>query len=263
MSAKSNTVMIGDLEVHYLEEGRGQPLLLLHGGMATANSWSEAMPRMADRYRVFAPDTRGHGRTSNPAQKLSYAQFADDVAGFIATLGLKKPLIVGYSDGGQTALEFGLRHPGKAGALVLGGTVSRPSEAYLEGLRGWGFPAAGQVDLDRMAAEFGPYFDQIKVTHMHHYGSDYWRSFLVQISELWHTLPTYSEKQLASISAPTLAIMGDRDPLGGAEEASRLYRNLGAGELAVIANVDHDAVNRPLFWEAVREFLARHEDRRG
>jgi hypothetical protein len=57
--------------------------------------------------------------------------------------------------------------------------------------------------------------------------------------------------------------MGDRDPLGGAEEASRLYRNLGAGELAVIANVDHDAVNRPLFWEAVREFLARHEDRRG
>ena len=87
MSTKSNTVMIGDLEVHYLEEGRGQPLLLLHGGTATATSWGEAMPRMADRYRVFALDTRGHGKTSNPAQRMSYAQFADDVAGVHRSAG--------------------------------------------------------------------------------------------------------------------------------------------------------------------------------
>lgn len=261
MSANSHTVVIGDLEVHYLEEGRGQPLLLLHGGTATASSWGEAMPRMADRYRVFALDTRGHGKTSNPAQKLSYAQFADDVAGFIAALGLKRPLIVGYSDGGQTALEFGLRHPGKAGALVMGGTLSEPSEVYMEGLHGWGFPVPGEVDFERLAREFGPYFEQIKLAHTHHYGSDYWQPFLRQISELWLTLPRYSERQLASISVPTLVIMGDRDQLGGIEDANRLYRHLGAGELAIIANVGHEAVNKPLFWDAVREFLARHDDR--
>ncbi|MDB5538526.1 MAG: hypothetical protein JWQ89_253 [Devosia sp.] len=263
MSARSQTVTIGDLEVHYLEEGRGQPLILLHGGTATAESWGEAMPTMADRYRVFALDTRGHGKTSNPAQKLSYAQFADDVAGFIAALGLRKPLIVGYSDGGQTALEFGLRHPGKAGALVLGGTVSQPSEIYMEGLHGWGFPAPGEVDFERLAREFGPYFEQIKLAHAHHYGPDYWRSFLRQISELWLTLPSYSERQLASISVPALVIMGDRDQLGGVEEAHRLYRHLGAGELSIIANVGHEVVNRPLFWDAVREFLARHDSREG
>lgn len=263
MSAKSLTVMIGDLEVHYLEEGRGQPLLLLHGGTATADSWGEAMPRMADRYRVFALDTRGHGKTNNPAQKMSYAQFADDVAGFIAALGLKRPLIVGYSDGGQTALEFGLRHPGKAGALVLGGTLSRPADTYIEGLHGMGFSPSGEVDLSRLARELGPYFEQIKVAHAHHYGPDYWKAFLSQISELWLTLPHYSERQLASISAPTLVIMGDRDHLGGVDEANRLYRHLGAGELSIIANVGHEAVNKPLFWDAVREFLARHDERQG
>ena len=175
MSAKSHTVMVGDIEVHSLEEGRGQPLLLLHAGTATVDAWGEAMLRLADRYRVFALDTRGHGKTTNPAQKLSYAQFADDVAGFIAALGLKKPLIVGYSDGGQTALEFGLRHPGKAGALVMGGTLSEPSEVYMEGLHGWGFPVPGEVDFERLAREFGPYFEQIKLAHTHHYGSGYWQ----------------------------------------------------------------------------------------
>lgn len=261
MSPISKAVRVGDLEVHYLEEGRGQPLLLLHGGTATASSWGEAMPRMADRYRVFALDTRGHAKTSNPLQKMSYSQFADDVAGFIAALGLKRPLIVGYSDGGQTALEFGLRHPGKAGALVLGGTLSEPTDAYIEGLHGWGFPSPGEVDFGRLAREFGPYFEQIKVAHAHHYGPDYWKSFLRQISELWLTLPRYTERQLASISVPALVIMGDRDQLGGIEEANRLYRHLGAGELAIIANVGQEAVNKPLFWDAVREFLARHDER--
>ena len=72
------------------------------------------------------------------------------------------------------------------------------------------------------------------------------------------TLPSYSERQLASITVPTLVIMGDRDQLGGVEDANRLYRHLGAGELSIIANSGHEAVNRPLFWDTVVEFLARH-----
>lgn len=261
MSAEptSHSLMIGDLEVHYLEAGRGTPLLLLHGGTATADSWGEAMPRLAERYHVFALDTRGHGKTNNPAQQMSYAQFADDVAGFIAALRLRKPSIIGYSDGGQTALEFGLRHPGKAGALVLGGTLSRATKDYIDSLHGWGFPAPGKVNFERLAAEYGAYFDQIKITHMHHYGPDYWKAFLSQISALWLTLPDYSERQLASISTPTLVIMGDRDHLGGPPEADRLYRHLGAGELSIIPNAGHEAVELAIFWDVVLDFLARHE----
>jgi pimeloyl-ACP methyl ester carboxylesterase len=143
----------------------------------------------------------------------------------------------------------------------MGGTVSRLTQPMLEGLRSWGFSVPGEVDLDRLAKEFGPYFEQIKVAHAHHYGPDYWRAFLKQISTLWLTLPTYSDRQLASISVPSLVIMGDRDQLGGIDEADRLYRHLGAGELSIIANVGHEAVNKPLFWDAVREFLARHDER--
>lgn len=254
----SKTVRAGDLEVHYLEAGSGRPLILLHGGTATAQSWGEWLPRLAERYHVFAPDTRGHGRTDNPAQRLGYDMFADDVAHFIAALGLRKPIIIGYSDGGQAALEFGLRHPGKASALVIGGALSEPTEAYIESLHGWGFPRPGAVDFDRLAREYGSYMDVIRTAHAHHYGPDYWRQFLAQISELWLTLPRYSERQLASISPPTLVIMGDRDHLGGPPEAHRLFRYLPLGELAIVPDSGHEAVEKPIFWELVEDFLRRH-----
>lgn len=259
MTPHDRTIAVGDLEVHYLEAGSGRPLILLHGGMATCEAWGEALPRMADRYRVIAPDTRGHGRTSNPARTMSYAQFADDVAGLMAALGLEEPLILGYSDGGQTALEFGLRHPDKAAALVLGGTVGGPSPAYLAQLANWGFSAPGEVDLERLAAEFGPFFEQIKLAHAHHYGPDYWREFVAQISSLWLTLPHYSDARLAAIEVPVLVVMGEADELGGVEQARRLQRCIPRADLAIIPEAGHEAVNLPLFWEKVRAFFGRHE----
>lgn len=125
------------------------------------------------------------------------------------------------------------------------------------------FRPRGQVNFDTLATVFGPYFDRLKVAHSHHYGPEYWKAFMLQISELWHTLPHYSETQLASISDPSLVIMGDRDALGGIDQAHRLYRNLGAGELSIIANAGHDAVGKPLFWDAVMEFLERHSGTQG
>ena len=259
MSPTPHTIDVDDLEIFYLEAGSGRPVLLLHGGTATSGDWGGAIERLSAGYRVIAPDTRGHGRTSNPSQRLSYARLADDTAGLIRELGLERPIIVGYSDGGQTALEFGLRHPDEASALVLGGTVSEPTAHYVDTIQGWGFLAPGVVDFDRVAAEFGPYFEQIKRAHAYHYGPDYWQPFLRQISELWLTLPHYSEPQLTSITEPTLVISGDRDHLGGVDAACRLYKLLGSGELSIISNAGHEAVNRPLFWDTVLEFLTRHE----
>ena len=255
----SHEVAAGGLTFHYLEQGKGQPLILLHGGLATAEmSWNECMPELAKTYRVLAPDSRGHGGTDNPAQKLSYSQMADDLAAFIAALGVEQPLIFGYSDGGQIGIEFGIRHPNQAKALVLGGTLSERTDAYVDGLHKWGFPAPGEVDFERLATQFGAFAETIKVSHGKKEDPDYWRRFLPQISELWLTLPSYSEAQIASIAVPTLVIMGDRDDMaGGLGQAQRLYRHLPKGELAIVPDADHGAIQKPVFWALVREFLAR------
>jgi pimeloyl-ACP methyl ester carboxylesterase len=101
--------------------------VLIHSGLATGDMmWGERVPALAQYYRVLVPDSRGHGRTNNPAGKLSYGQMADDVAGFIDALGLQRPMILGYSDGAQIALELGLRHPDRVKALGRGGHPEDP-----------------------------------------------------------------------------------------------------------------------------------------
>jgi hypothetical protein len=73
-------------------------LLLVHGGTATSQSWASHLPAFAEHFRVFAPDSRGHGRTDNPTGELGYRVMADDVAALVDALGLRRPLVLGYSD---------------------------------------------------------------------------------------------------------------------------------------------------------------------
>ncbi len=249
-------VAVGDLQIYYAEHGAGPPLVLLHGGLATGEiMWGERPAALGQRYRVLVPDSRGHGRTDNPAGKLRYDQMADDVAGFVGALGLERPIVLGYSDGAQIAIELGLRHPDRFKALVLGGAVTGPSPQYLETLATMGFTEPGRVNFDEFERLYPEFAASIKTAHAHVYGPDYWRDFLRQISELWLGVPSYTDTQLAGIPVPSLIISGDRDAL---DDAVRLYRLLPHAELAVIPNADHGAGETPLFWHAVDDFLSRH-----
>jgi pimeloyl-ACP methyl ester carboxylesterase len=91
--------------LYHEEHGAGEPLVLIHGGLASSAMWEPLLPGLIDRFRVITPDSRGHGRSTNPGGTLSYAQLADDVAALIAAFGLERPVVGGYSDGGQIALE--------------------------------------------------------------------------------------------------------------------------------------------------------------
>jgi pimeloyl-ACP methyl ester carboxylesterase len=76
---------------------------------------------------VFTPDSRGHGRTDNPSGEISYRVLADDIAALVRALDLHKPMIAGYSDGGQVALEIGLRYPDLPRCLIVGGASASMS----------------------------------------------------------------------------------------------------------------------------------------
>lgn len=249
----------GGLRVFYREQGAGPPLVLVHGGLATGEiMWSARhLARLASRFRVLIPDSRGHGRTDNPAGSLRYDQMADDVAAFCAALGLQRPVVIGYSDGAQVALELGQRHPGLAAALVIGGVVTQASAPYLQVLRELGFPSPGAVDLEQVERSMGDFWPVMRSAHAHAREPEAFRGYLGQISELWYAVPAYTDAQLASIGEPSLVIVGDRDGQS-VDDSLRLYRLLPRGELAVLPNGDHGAGDKPLFWDAVLDFLARH-----
>src|SRR5215210_8089555 len=122
------------LDIYYEEHGQGKPLLLIHGGALTGESWQPYLAGMTEHYRVITPDSRGHGRTANPTgSMMNFRLLADDMAALVQALALHKPLIYGYSDGGQVALEIGMRYPDLPRALVAGGAHLE----LTEGSRKW------------------------------------------------------------------------------------------------------------------------------
>lgn len=117
-------------------------VLLLHGLMATADlNWSLAIPALATRFNVLAPDLRGHGRGLR-TERFSGDECADDIAAIVRTLGLGPVVVVGYSLGGLVAQIFVRRYPELVAGVVLCATASRFDVPTGKGL--------GQL-LDRMA----------------------------------------------------------------------------------------------------------------
>ena len=225
----------------------------------SGESWDPYLVALADQYTVIIPDTPGHGRSGTPASTLSYPGLADDMAAFIAALGLNKPLIAGYSDGGQIALEIGMRHPGLAGAFVVGGAFLRFNSAYSAWLRSvFGDATSTEEDADRLLRnhpEWAAWLQKI-------YGPDAWSSVMARVKPMWTTPFDYSAEALARIAAPTLVLVGDRDEILPVEEAVELIRRLPAAELAVIPDADHGAFFaakvRP-FQSAMLDFLSRQD----
>jgi pimeloyl-ACP methyl ester carboxylesterase len=187
---------------------------------------------------------------------------ADDVAALIKALGLQRPLVLGYSDGGQISLELGMRYPGLARALILGGTQFRFSEAYLEAARALlGITEGEEPDPERLEREQPDFVAYLREAHAHVYGPEYWKTYVKQMAALWLTPLRYTSEDLAAVTDPVLILVGDRD---GActEEAPELLRLLSNAELAVAPGTDHGFIETKagLFDALALDFLVRHRN---
>jgi pimeloyl-ACP methyl ester carboxylesterase len=258
MAETEHSIAANGLQIHYRESGHGQPLLLLHGGTATSGSWSSQLPIFAEHFRVLAPDSRGHGKTDNPSGQLSYGLMAQDVAAFIEALGLEKPLVLGYSDGGQIALELGMNYPDVAEALVVGGVSFRFGHTYYEGLRSWGFESAADVNGDTLQRVNPDWLQYLKMEHVRSDDPNHWQSLLEQISRMWFSPQTYTEEQVSAISAPTLIFLGDRDELNDVDQNVEMYRLIPDAELAIVPNANHFTAADEMSNRVVLQFLQRH-----
>src|SRR6476619_4454537 len=127
IEAAGTCVSANGIDIHYVEAGAGEPLVLLHQGMVSTNPlWADSpvayaghIAPFAERFRVIAPDLRGCGRTANPGGgSISYAQLADDALAMFEALGLDRPLVCGFSDGATLATLLAIRSPGSVRAVV-------------------------------------------------------------------------------------------------------------------------------------------------
>lgn len=132
-------VRVGDITMHYLEMGAGEPLVLIMGLGADHLAWSFQLRTLAERHRVVAFDNRGAGQTDAPDHPYTTAMMAADTLGLMDALAIDRAHVVGVSMGGMIAQELALAAPDRVSSLHLGCTLARPDahlRALLEAWRG-------------------------------------------------------------------------------------------------------------------------------
>src|SRR5262245_55918106 len=133
-------VAVGGASIYYAVFGNGTPVVLLHGGGGNGDHWANQLPALADEHRVIVIDTRGQGRSTRDKAAPTYDRFASDVIAVLDHLKIKRASIVGWSDGGETALKLAIDHAARVDKIfVLGanydenGARSHGGEATFDG----------------------------------------------------------------------------------------------------------------------------------
>ena len=114
-------VHVGDIDIAYKTFGKGDPILLISGYSFAMDSWdSTLLETLASNHSVIVFDNRGIGNTtSGSEQKFSIPLFANDTAGFLEALNIKKADVLAWSMGGRIAQELTLNYPDRVGKLIL------------------------------------------------------------------------------------------------------------------------------------------------
>lgn len=114
------------IKLHYEEKGSGQPMVLLHGNGEDSSYFKNQIEYFSKKYRVIAVDTRGHGQSERGTAPFTLRQFAGDLKQFLDDMGLRRIILLGFSDGGNIAMIFTILHPQYVDRLILNGANMTP-----------------------------------------------------------------------------------------------------------------------------------------
>ncbi|TMR90249.1 alpha/beta fold hydrolase [Nonomuraea basaltis] len=253
-------------DLFWLDTGAGRSLVLLHGGFADHGMWEAQIPVFASRYRVIAPDARGHGRSANATGPY---RLTDDLAALLRHLSTGPVVLVGVSMGASTAVDTALEHPELVSAVVVSGAGT--SEPYFtdpwttQALATWhAAMAAGDLDASvegfmlfaagplRTLEDLDPEVVRrlrrmARGTMSKHTGDEPDR--LVPVRDTW--------ERIAKIDVPVLAINGAVDSPDHIGMAERLARTVANGRAISIEGTAHyPNMERPdVFNQILEDFL--------
>jgi pimeloyl-ACP methyl ester carboxylesterase len=223
------TASVNGAQLSYQIGGSGPPLCLLHGFTGQGDDWRHVfeLEAVARRYRLIVPDLRGHGRSTNPLPTFTHGQCALDVAALLDQLEVPRAKAIGMSLGGNTLLHLATRQRERVEAMVLvSATMYDPAQARA---------VMRQADVeagDEQARALG--------RHARAFADDY-------------TDMSFTPPLLATITARTLIVYGDRDMLYPVEMGVEMYRAIPGASLWVVPGGNHG----PIFAPDQREPFAR------
>jgi pimeloyl-ACP methyl ester carboxylesterase len=217
-------VELAGVRTWYEERGNGDALVLMHGGVSDSRFFEANIGPLSERFHVYAPDRRGHGRTPDVEGPMSFEAMVDDTVALLDEVVGGPAHLVGHSNGAFVGLLTALRRPDLVRRLVL---VS--AGFHRDGL----LPAAADFDPDAVAAALGASYGEVSPD-----GEEHFRVVVEKAAELESKEPALPEERLREVKPRTLLMFGD-DDLVTLEHINATYEGIPDSELAIVPGTSH------------------------
>jgi len=238
--SSGQTIPINEMQMYYVVHGQGEPLVLLHGYTGSSGDWEVFLPDLAQEYRLIIPDLRGHGRSTNPLATFTFRQAALDVFALLDHLGIEQFKAIGFSGGGNTLLHIATQQPGRVAAMALASAASYYPEQARTIMRTY---TADKLTDDEWRIQ----------RQRHQHGDEQIRALFRQgqaFADEYHDM-NFMPPYLATITARTLIVSGDRDPLVPVSIAVELSKAIPRSYLSIVPDGGH----LPVFYDQREPFI--------
>jgi pimeloyl-ACP methyl ester carboxylesterase len=217
-------VQLGAVKTWYDERGSGDPLVLMHGGLVDSRFFEPNLGALAERFRVYTPERRGHGHTPDVSGPITYQLMADDTIAFLETVVGEPADLVGHSDGAFTAMVVAMQRPELVKRVVLiSGGFNKKGEAAPD----------MEWDVDELARFLAPAYGEVSPD-----GEEHFKVVATKIGEMAAVEPNLEASDLAKVTVRTLVMFSDDDLMTMAH-AVEMYEALPNAELAVVPGTSH------------------------
>jgi pimeloyl-ACP methyl ester carboxylesterase len=233
-TTRGHTVQIRNIEMYYEEYGVGKPLVLLHGFGGSAQNWYPFTAKLSERHRLIVVDLRGHGHSTNPENKFTHPEAANDVFLLLEKLGVGHFSAMGISSGGMTLLHMATSQPKRIDSMVL---ISATTH----------FPDQARVIMRRASFDVMPQQVQEMYRQCAKRGDEQISQLIAQFNALGenHDDMNFTTQDLSTITARTLVVHGDRDRFFPVEIPVSIYRAIPDAALWIIPGGEHAPIYDP------------------
>jgi pimeloyl-ACP methyl ester carboxylesterase len=250
-------VRINGVDLYSEVHGRGDPVLLLHGGFCSLESLRAQSDALVADHQVFAFERPGHGRSPDIDEEYSYAGGVTDTLAYLDAQGLGSVDVIGYSDGAIIGLLLAIDHPDRVRSLIAISANLDPS-AFTDSVEGAGAPV---LDAPAQAADDGePDVERMLYERLSPDGPEHADDVLAKLFRLWTSEPRIPPADLAGVRSRTLVMSGDRDTIRP-DHSLLIASSIAGAQLAIVPGTTHNLIaERPELISVLIEGFLQQED---
>lgn len=247
-AASTGRVEVAGAQIYYAiygqTDGKHEPVILLHGGLGNSDHFAFQVPALTDAFQVIVIDSRGQGRSTLSKVKLTYHSMAEDVIAVMDKLAIKKAAMVGWSDGGEIALDLAIHEPARVSKMFI---VGSNYDANGSKPRGGSSSATFQAYAAKCKADHGKLSAKPKS----------FEALIDALLPVWRNPAGFTKAQLKAIQAPSIIALGDHDEIIVLDQVREMAKLIPNGHATVFKDASHFVMwqDPESFNKALVEFL--------